>query len=573
MGVLGPLPILDVGGLLLNCSPSISLGRSNLWLLNLVCNPSIAAGLVRAKLSCSPSLEGYINLSSITFKVHHGANHSMKEDCCANPSIKEDRNPSKEDRCANPSIKEDHNPSKEDRCGNPSIKEDHLANPSKEDRCANRSIKEDRRANPSIQEDRSIKEDRLANRSIKEDRRANPSIQEDRAKLSIKEDHLANRSIKEDRANPSIKEDRCASPSIKEDHLANRSIKEDRHANRSIKEDLCANPSKEDRRANTSRKQDHISASIAETNRSPSNMNRCITGLPVHCNLSGIKLASRLIKPLRLMQIIGPMEHAQNMHMECLNPLSHLGATKALFRARLFTQLRRGALQNQHAKRQLSGTDKRLRKQKRGIESFAAVAQGNCMACRCSMLCFLIAVTGSTFALEQPRSSLLFQYSRMQFLACSVPVWRIAFWMGTFGSKTPKRSLVWSNAGGIGALFSSALLNPKTFKKDPNFRPTIKYVNKQGKSSWQGTKQLTETGKYPKAFGRRIRYMFETGQLKPNGEFPLHASESEAQEAFARAGYSDMCEDGNLLQVARYLRQCKGLKVPEEWRCLLPDKL
>ena len=48
----------------------------------------------------------------------------------------------------------------------------------------------------------------------------------------------------------------------------------------------------------------------------------------------------------------------------------------------------------------------------------------------------------------------------------------------------------------------------------------------------------------------------------------------EAMQMFAAADFAqDMAEDAKLVEVAHYLRGCRGLQIPPAWRPLLPTKL
>ena len=48
---------------------------------------------------------------------------------------------------------------------------------------------------------------------------------------------------------------------------------------------------------------------------------------------------------------------------------------------------------------------------------------------------------------------------------------------------------------------------------------------------------------------------------------------SSALELFRNATYDDDCSDANLKDVVLYLRGCTGLRIPPEWRPLLPTHL
>ncbi|CAK9010992.1 unnamed protein product [Durusdinium trenchii] len=204
-----------------------------------------------------------------------------------------------------------------------------------------------------------------------------------------------------------------------------------------------------------------------------------------------------------------------------------------------------------------------------------AVDEGNCMAARCSFLFLLIHALGGVWALEQPRSLLLMQYGRMRDVAARIQVYDVAFWMAGFGAKTPKRSMLWSNS--IGCMhFQTPKLSMKKAKllKDVDFgEPVMKYVHK-GKKCWKGTRWLTATGIYTRLFGKHIVEVFKRNHMKPPvSDFPLKASMQEAQEAFEQESFDDLVADGRLIEVIRYLRSLKGLKIPESWRPLVPTKL
>ena len=53
------------------------------------------------------------------------------------------------------------------------------------------------------------------------------------------------------------------------------------------------------------------------------------------------------------------------------------------------------------------------------------------------------------------------------------------------------------------------------------------------------------------------------GEKKPNQAILL----------FQAMDDSDSCEDAGLIAVAHYLRGCKALCIPEEWRAVLPKRL
>ena len=57
-------------------------------------------------------------------------------------------------------------------------------------------------------------------------------------------------------------------------------------------------------------------------------------------------------------------------------------------------------------------------------------------------------------------------------------------------------------------------------------------------------------------------------------QYPLQEKKpSEALLLFQSMDDDDACEDADLITVAHYLRGCRCLEIPEEWRQVLPKKL
>ena len=76
-------------------------------------------------------------------------------------------------------------------------------------------------------------------------------------------------------------------------------------------------------------------------------------------------------------------------------------------------------------------------------------------------------------------------------------VFKISFWMAFFNHPSPKRTCCWSTRPEIrgfwlGKLTKQAREAQK--KKHPNFKTCIKYIDKQGKKRFHGSKQLKSSG-------------------------------------------------------------------------------
>ncbi len=77
-------------------------------------------------------------------------------------------------------------------------------------------------------------------------------------------------------------------------------------------------------------------------------------------------------------------------------------------------------------------------------------------------------------------------------------VYRCNFWMCFFGSKSPKRTALWSNSKLIKKFWLGKLskqVREKLQKEHPTFKTVVKYVDKDGKRRFHGSKQLRSTQK------------------------------------------------------------------------------
>lgn len=80
---------------------------------------------------------------------------------------------------------------------------------------------------------------------------------------------------------------------------------------------------------------------------------------------------------------------------------------------------------------------------------------------------------------------------------------------------------------------------------------------------------------YPEAFGRRVAELMPMLLRDRKGSdvkisVPRNRT---ALELFQALSFSDLVEDGELIQVARYLRGSTRLCVPPAWRPVLPTEL
>ena len=91
------------------------------------------------------------------------------------------------------------------------------------------------------------------------------------------------------------------------------------------------------------------------------------------------------------------------------------------------------------------GTTKRSACNVLGDTSVRCVAEGNCMAARCALLCFLALARGIWVVMEQPRGSLLEHHPSMQLLFKICQFWRKSIKMGDFAAPSQKDTWLYSS--------------------------------------------------------------------------------------------------------------------------------
>lgn len=82
-----------------------------------------------------------------------------------------------------------------------------------------------------------------------------------------------------------------------------------------------------------------------------------------------------------------------------------------------------------------------------GDTSARCVSEGNCMAARCALLCFLALARGIWVVMEQPRGSLLEHHPAMQLLLKLCQFWRKSIKMGDFAAPSQKDTWLYSSLG------------------------------------------------------------------------------------------------------------------------------
>ena len=115
-----------------------------------------------------------------------------------------------------------------------------------------------------------------------------------------------------------------------------------------------------------------------------------------------------------------------------------------------------------------------------------------------SRMCLILWVLESKCAFwlyEQPQTSLLFEYPRMQSFLKRNVVYKVHMWMGSYGAATPKGTHLW---GPTESLLKFALPLPK---KEWDEQLVSKKVMPDGRIQVTGNALLKGSQSYPKAFG------------------------------------------------------------------------
>ncbi|CAE7298727.1 unnamed protein product, partial [Symbiodinium microadriaticum] len=154
-----------------------------------------------------------------------------------------------------------------------------------------------------------------------------------------------------------------------------------------------------------------------------------------------------------------------------------------------------------------AATSKRSATSPLGNEELPYVAQANKIAARVCLLILLLTARQSFFMLEQPSSSKLeylcyFEYMR-KLVSSFFPVHRVAFWMGTYGHFSCKRSLAYSNLHFIPNL-AKRLSMPRRRRLGLSSDGVVTRRKVGGRTAVTGNKKLKSTQEYPQRFCRQI---------------------------------------------------------------------
>ncbi|CAE7680788.1 unnamed protein product [Symbiodinium necroappetens] len=145
-----------------------------------------------------------------------------------------------------------------------------------------------------------------------------------------------------------------------------------------------------------------------------------------------------------------------------------------------------------------------------GDASQPSVCMSNCITSRACLVLFIITCRGVWSAIEQPASSTLkwvpyFLHLRKLLMECNGELWKqCSFWMGLYGHDNAKPSYCIGSSRWI-----MKLKNQMTRNKRRDFSAAAKKVvvrkkRADGTTTVTGTKKLTKTQEYPRAFAKAV---------------------------------------------------------------------
>ncbi|CAE7588707.1 unnamed protein product [Symbiodinium sp. CCMP2592] len=194
----------------------------------------------------------------------------------------------------------------------------------------------------------------------------------------------------------------------------------------------------------------------------------------------------------------------------------------------------------------------------------------------------LLAVAlGGCFVLEQPGSSVLEFYpafrhalSSMVLISGVDTVCRVGWWMGHYNARSAKRQYAYSNSAAVRRLDKGALKATarKAIKK--KVATTIRSMGADGTERYTASKHLKASEIYPLQFAEAVAGIFQDLKSTCKGCPSLPNPVPSGLELYASAStpvdVSLMYKTAQLGDVYDYLRGCKYLHIPLEWRCHFP---
>lgn len=194
-----------------------------------------------------------------------------------------------------------------------------------------------------------------------------------------------------------------------------------------------------------------------------------------------------------------------------------------------------------------------------------AVYRANKAVSRSMLLVMMIVCWEGVPILENPGSTLLNMHDRFRYLvqllrSKGIGLFRQALWMKLWGHPCLKRTFLWSTSRVISVLDLGKIVKTR---HQSLIKTTRKYIGKDGKTKYHGTKALKSTELYPVKFVGKIFENFDE-MLESTPKLPKVANGNgkciiETLEAMP---IGDTWDDAELWTIYSYLRSSKLLRLP-----------
>lgn len=159
------------------------------------------------------------------------------------------------------------------------------------------------------------------------------------------------------------------------------------------------------------------------------------------------------------------------------------------------------------------------------------------MVARMALIIWILESKLAMWLYEQPHTSMLFQHPRMQELLKSLNVYRCHMYMGSYGTKSPKPTHLWSPTPAVN-MFNLPLPG------DKEWAPMVsKKLMPDGRVQVTGNSLLKNSQTYPREFGfatLRVWKMTEQREFPKENTPPKNLLQMKAKDSWKDADLTDV---------------------------------
>ena len=173
-----------------------------------------------------------------------------------------------------------------------------------------------------------------------------------------------------------------------------------------------------------------------------------------------------------------------------------------------------------------------------GDKGLPATRAQNKLVGRVILLLRLACYFGAFWMIEQPTSSLLNQHPKFRKSQKALGMREVFFWMQFFGADSPKDTKLWSNVPYLG-LLENRLSKNDLASTSGRIQTAKTTVNRDGKASVSGGKDLKSTQAYPPFFGLAVASLHKEAMIAKHDEVESVASDSDIDDDSSSSSSSD----------------------------------